>query len=258
MENRAVNDKVTLERWCEAQTWERNHWVTTQNLRARYFKNAIWRLLSAAGRVSKYRGDDWNTWWKRQFDDYRFLPSEIENAIEVGCGPYTNVRLMLDRCRIHHLVLSDPLIRTYVRFKLTLVAEMYREAGCTLDDHPLEALPFASNYFDLAIKINVLDHVQDAHKCMQNLVNVVRPGGLLIVGQDLTNEEDMEVLRNDAGAVGHPIKLDNGWFEPFFQSFEPVIKKVLSREQGREPSHHYGTLIFAGRKKSATSLTQTG
>ena len=249
MENRAVTEKVTLERWREAQIWERNHWINTQRLRARCFKNTIWRLLSAAGRVSKYRGDDWNSWWKRQFDNYGFLPREIENAIEVGCGPYTNVRLMLDHCRIHHLVLSDPLIRTYVRFKLTLVSEMYREAACTLDDHPLESLPFASNYFDLVVKINVLDHVQDAHKCMENLVNVVRTGGLLIVGQDLTNEEDMKVLKQDAGAVGHPIKLDHEWFEPFFKGFEPVIMKVLSREHGRDPSQHYGTLIFAGRKK---------
>jgi SAM-dependent methyltransferase len=249
MANRAISDNVSLERWREAQAWERGHWVNAQKLRARYFKNAVWRLLSAARLVPKYRGDDWNTWWKRQFDDYRFLPSEVENAIEVGCGPYTNVRLMLERCRIHHLVLSDPLIRTYVQFKLTLVTELYRQAGCVLDDHPLESLPFASNYFDLAVKINVLDHVQDAHKCMENLVNVVRPGGLLIIGQDLTNEADLKVLKNDAGAVGHPIKLDHEWFEPFLEGFEPLIKRVLGREQGREPSYHYGTLIFAGRKK---------
>jgi ubiquinone/menaquinone biosynthesis C-methylase UbiE len=126
---------------------------------------------------------------------------------------------------------------------------MYREAGCILDDHSLEALPCSSNYFDLAVMINVLDHVQNAHKCMENLVNIVRPGGLLIVGQDLSNQEDMEVLRKDAGAVGHPIKLDDEWFEPFLKGFEPVVKKILSRKQGRVPSHHYGTLIFAGRKK---------
>ena len=99
------------------------------------------------------------------------------------------------------------------------------------------------------MKINVLDHVQDARKCMENLVGVIRPGGLLIIGQDLTNEEDLKVLRNDAGAAGHPIKLDHEWFEPFLNRFEPLISKVLSREQGREPSFHYGTLIFAGRKK---------
>src|SRR6266705_2283785 len=142
-----MSDKVAPDRWQAAQEWERNHWVNTQRLRARYFKNTVWRLLSAFGRVPKYRGDDWNQWWKGQFDGYTFLPANVENALEVGCGPYTNVRLMLDRCRFEHLYLSDPLIRTYVRFKLTFVAERYRAADCILDDHPLEELPFADNYF---------------------------------------------------------------------------------------------------------------
>ena len=141
MSNTPVIERVTRERWLVAQEWERHHWVRTQYLRARYFKNTIWRLLAVAGLVPKHRGDDWNVWWRAQFADYDFLPAEVENAIEVGCGPYTNVRLMLDRCRIRHLVLSDPLIRTYVHFKLTFVAEMYRKAACILDDHPLEALP---------------------------------------------------------------------------------------------------------------------
>ncbi len=192
---------------------------------------------------------DWNTWWKAQFDDYRFVPAVVPDALEVGCGPYTNVRLMLDRCRFEHLYLSDPLIRTYVNFKLTFVAERYRKADCILDDHPLEDLPFADRYFDLVVMINVLDHVQDAVKCMENVVRVVKPGGILILGQDLTNEQDLAALKEDPGAVGHPIKLDADWFAPFLsQGFTPIIHKVLSREQGRAPGHHYGDLIFAGRR----------
>jgi len=244
-----VIDKVTRERWQKAQQWEEEHWVNTQRLRSRYGKNVIWQIMSKVGMVSKYRGDDWNAWWKKQFDDYRFLPPEVENAIEVGCGPFTNVRLMFEHSDIKHLVLSDPLIRTYVNFKLTFVKEMYRNAACMLDDHPLESLPFAPNYFDLAVMINVLDHVEDASRCMENLVNIVRPGGILIVGQDLTSEEDYEALRADAGAIGHPIKLNQKWFEPFFKGFQPLIEKVLSRQESRVPHQHSGVLLFAGRKQ---------
>ena len=245
----AISEKVTPERWEAAQQWEREHWVGAQNARARFFKNYIWRTLSAMGIVSKYHGDDWNSWWKGQFGDYSFLPTVVHNALEVGCGPYTNVRLMLDRCKFDHLYLSDPLIRTYVNFKLTFVSERYRKADCMLDDHPLEELPFADNYFDLVVMINVLDHVQDAGECMRNLIRVIKPGGILILGQDLTNEQDLIALKTDAGAVGHPIKLDAEWFHPFFEGkFTPIIHKVLSREQGRAPDYHYGDLIFAGRK----------
>jgi SAM-dependent methyltransferase len=249
MTGRAISDKVEHQRWETAQRWEREHWVRTQRLRARYFKNYAWRLLAACGLVSKYRGDDWNYWWKRQFNDYQFVPGTVPNALEVGCGPYTNVRLMLERCRFEHLYLSDPLIRTYVRFKLTLVSEMYRRAQCVLDDHRLEDLPFANDYFDLVVMVNVLDHVEDAVKCMENVVRVTRPGGILVIGQDLTNEEDLAALAEDPGAAGHPIKLDHHWFGPFLnQGFQPILNKVLTRDLGRAPHHHYGNLIFAGRK----------
>lgn len=249
MPSNDVTDSVSPDRWSQAQAWERDHWVHTQRQRAKFAKNFIWRALSAFGAVSKYRGDDWNQWWLERFDGYRFLPERLNNVLEAGCGPYTNVRLMLDRTKIDHLVLSDPLIRTYVKFKLTFVAERYREADCILDDHPLEELPFASDYFDAAVMINVLDHVRDAGACMDQLVRVVKPGGFLIVGQDLSDDTDVERLKADAGAAGHPIKLRHEWFDRWLRrGFEPIIDRVLSREEGRAPEVHYGTLLFAGRK----------
>jgi SAM-dependent methyltransferase len=244
-------DHVSDERWKAAQQWENAHWVNAQRMRAKFGKNYIWRVLHLFGLVPKHRGDDWNSWWRDQFDGYRFLPAAVDNAIEVGCGPYTNIRLVQERCRPRHLVLSDPLIRTYVGFKLTFVAEAYRKAFCVLDDHPLEELPFASDYFDLAVMINVLDHVRDARRCMENLTRVIKPGGTLIVGQDLTNEEDFAKLKDEPGAIGHPIKLTHQWFDPYLRpGFEPLIDKLLPREQGREPHQHYGTLVFAGRKRA--------
>ena len=241
-------DRVSHERWQEAQRWEEGHWVMTQRLRARYGKNYIWRVLSLFGLVPKYRGNDWNGWWKEKLNNYDFLPAQVENALEVGCGPYSNMRLIMEKCRPKHLFLSDPLIRTYVNFKLTFVADLYRKGFCTLDDHPLEELPFASDYFDLVVMINVLDHVRDAHQCMENLIRVTKRGGIFVIGQDLTNEEDMKVLVHDGGAAGHPIKLNAEWFAPYLTRAKALHHRVLSREEGREPGSHYGTLIFAGRK----------
>ncbi|MEO8350365.1 MAG: methyltransferase domain-containing protein [Chthoniobacteraceae bacterium] len=243
------NESVDLDRWKEAQQWEEDHWIHTQRQRAKFGKNFVWRALSACGFVPKLRGDDWNQWWRDRFDGYRFLPERLDNVLEAGCGPYTNVRLVLERSRINHLFLSDPLIRTYVNFKLTFVADMYHKAGCILDDHPLEELPFASDYFDLAVMINVLDHVRDARACMDHLVRCVKPGGFLIIGQDLSDTSDVDRLASDPGLTGHPIKLQHDWFAPWLKSgFEPVIDRLLSREEGRAPDMHYGTLVFAGRK----------
>jgi SAM-dependent methyltransferase len=243
-------DRTTPENWQAAQQWEEAHWVNTQRMRAKFGKNYLWRVLRGLGLVDRFRGDDYNQWWRQQFRGYEFLPAAVDNALEVGCGPYTNVRLMRDRCQIRHLVLSDPLIRTYVKFQLTFVAEMYRRAACILDDHPLEELPFRPDYFDLVVMINVLDHVRDARQCMDRLVEVTRPGGLVIIGQDLTNDDDIAALKSDPGEVGHPVKLSAEWFEPWLQRpFEPLIYDVLPREKGRAPRHHYATLIFAGHKR---------
>ncbi len=250
--NMAANiESVSKDRWKEAQKWECSYWASVQTARARFGKNWMWRLLHLVGAVPKYRGEDWNQWWRQRFDNYSFVPERIHNAIEVGCGPYTNVRLMLDRTRFDHLVLSDPLIRTYAGFKLTFVSDMYRSMNCTIDDHPLEELPFASDYFELAVKINVLDHVRDARACMDTLARIVKPGGILIIGQDLTDDADLDYLKDDAGATGHPIKLRHEWFTEWLgpQRFDPIIFKVLPRAEGRAPDAHYATLIFAGRKR---------
>jgi hypothetical protein len=113
--------------------------VNAQRVRARWAKNYVWRVMHWLGFVPKYRGNDWNEWWKSKFDGYRFLPSEVSNAIEVGCGPYTNARLIAEQCRPQHLFLSDPLIKTYITFKLCFAADCYRRAFAIIDDHPLGA-----------------------------------------------------------------------------------------------------------------------
>jgi len=247
MEN--LNDRTSKENWEISQAWEQNHWNREQKLLAKYGKNYIWQLLSVFGVVEKYRGDDRNLWWADAFDDYKFLPRNVDNALEVGCGPYTNWRIIQNVCRPLHLFLSDPLIRTYVRFKRTFLRKMYDEAICILDDHPLEELPFADSYFDVVVMINVLDHVMDANACLKNLIRVVKKGGYLIIGQDLTNAQDL--VRHPEGLkIGHPIQLDEAWFEPYLsEQFEVTIKKVLQREMGWAPQWHYGTLVFAGRKR---------
>jgi hypothetical protein len=135
MKTNQLMDRVEHERWTIAQRWERDHWIRNHRALARYGKNYVWRLLSLLGIVEKYRGDDRNRWWKEAFQNYQALPSRLDNALEVGCGPYTNLRLIREVCKPNHIFLSDPLIRTYVKFNMTFVREMYRNAACYLDDH---------------------------------------------------------------------------------------------------------------------------
>jgi len=241
--------KVSKERWQKAQKWEKNFWISAQKQRAKLGKNAIWKLFVLFGLKPKYRGDDWNYWWKEQFDEYNFLPDHVSNSVELGCGPYTNFRLINKTCSSKHLFLSDPLVRTYISFKQTFVSEMYRKGGCLIDDHSIENCPFADAYFDVTVMINVLDHVCDAELCIHNAIKITKPSGILIIGQDLTNDTDWKRIDSKSEDIGHPIKVDHLWLDSLLDNqFEPVCYKILSREDGRSPQAHYGTYLFAGKK----------
>jgi ubiquinone/menaquinone biosynthesis C-methylase UbiE len=129
---------------------------------------------------------------------------------------------------------------------------------CVLDDHPLEELPFPSESFDLAVKINVLDHVRDAHLCMDNFIRILKPGGIVIWGQDLTNAEG--VKRTASGVfVGHPIIVDEEFCKPYLEQFDPIISEIVPAERPTwAPDWHYATLVFAGTKSGgAARVTQT-
>ena len=245
--------KVTHERWAQAQSWERENQIALERFRARGARNQIWRVLSWLGLKPRHRGDDSNNWWYEKFEHYSFLPPHMDSAIELGCGPFTNMRLILKACTPAHVVLSDPLIRTYVNFPLAFVADMYQRAACMLDDHPIEDCPYASDYFDLVVMTNVLDHVQDADACLRQAVRITKPGGFLIIGQELSDQKDAEIIQKDPGVIGHPILVDHLWLDGHLAAFTPVLKKVLPRAEGRGPAYHYGTYLFAGQKASTSA-----
>ena len=94
--------------------------------------------------------------------------------------------------------------------------------------------------------INVLEHVRDAHECLKTVTGLVKPGGYLVLGEDLSNEED---VRNIPYDTGHPIRPSLGDIEPYLEGYTSLLHKVLPREAGRSPQCNYATLIFAGRRE---------
>lgn len=246
--------KVDHDRWREAQAWEEKVWVTAA--RRSGWRRAAWWVAGPVVRLLNLpigEGSDWNQWWAAHFNDYAFLPKDLENYIELGCGPFTNTRKVLEGRRAAHVFCSDPLVKTYVGFRDRWLAKRYREAKLFVDDHPIEECPFASNYFDCVVMTNVLDHVRDADLCMEQAIRIVKPGGLLIIGQDLTSREDADSRPFDpAHDIGHPILLSREDMDKHFGNFRTLHRKDLKREEGREPDRHYSTLIWAGQKIDPT------
>ncbi|MGQ9847801.1 MAG: hypothetical protein ACUVQP_09945 [Bacteroidales bacterium] len=108
--------KISKDRWIAAQKAELELWKKSANIK---FISKIKRFLLyiLRGKLEEIAdlgsGDDWNFWWQEKFDNYSFLPQEIENALEIGCGPFTNIRLILRKCKIKRIYLNDPL---FLRF----------------------------------------------------------------------------------------------------------------------------------------------
>ncbi len=247
--------KVNRERWEEAQNWEKSFWdksiSASWSLRGLRIFKTIAKMIIRDG-----PGDDSNYWWAGQFNNYEFVPNTLNNVVEFGCGPFTNLRIILKNRVTKHVFDSDPLVKYYVKYKGYQLAKKWKKQEYLIDDHPLEEAPFADNYFDLVICINVLDHVQDPDICLKQLVRVTAMEGLLIFGQDLTNYEDLKSTEKERlaanGDVGHPHIFDNSnELLEYFDSFDPIINRILKREEGRGPKWHFSTLIFAGKKKSS-------
>ena len=94
-----------------------------------------------------------------------------QRILEVGCGPLIPSLQFVD-CERHAL---DPLIETYMRAGWPLF---------DLDAKPMstygERMPYPSGYFDSAIAVNSLDHVDDFQRVASEMQRVVKPGGGII------------------------------------------------------------------------------
>ncbi|MGV8130102.1 MAG: methyltransferase domain-containing protein [Methanolinea sp.] len=210
--------------------------------------------------------DDWNLWWNDKFDDYTILNKRhFDNVLEVGCGPHTNIRYILPKITCKKLWLEDPLIQYYITYNLNRLNSFWfflkqywknervnfllkifsnLDLSVDLSSSKLENLPYRDNQMDLIICINVLDHVNDYDRCMQEIYRVLNTDGLLILGQDLSNQKDQDLCPESYTDIGHPIKLDHVIIEKSLEGkYSHLFKKILSREEGRNPGAHYGTFL---------------
>jgi len=190
--------------------------------------------------------DDWNKWWRREFNDYSFMNDKnIDSIIEVGCGPYANnmayVLNALNRTP-SKIALSDPLLNRYI-IDSQPVKTLVNKLNATTYACPMEELALSDNKYDCVICINVLRHVYDVEKCMDNVFNILNKDGYLIFAEDLTHEN--EPLKTDEM---HPIWFNYEMISKYLDTYKLIFGKRIDREHGRNPSAHYETLLFCGQK----------
>jgi len=212
-------------------------------------------------------GNDNNHWWSEAFDNYRVLwGKHFSNVIEVGCGPHTNLRLILPLISFKRVWLEDPLIEYFMTAtekrrswifpkqpRIVAAVELAERYSAIILPEKLEDLSLSDQSIDLCVCINVLDHVQDVQRCLEQILRTLRIGGLLVIGQDLSNQEDFKLCPETLSDKGHPIKVDESYLERFLNILTPVFRLILPRNQGRNPRCHYGTFLLIGRKDAEQS-----
>lgn len=155
------------------------------------------------------------------FSEYSTLPDDLGDVLEIGCGPFTQSRTIINGRRVSRLVLTDPLAERYAKehpaceYRNGSVRGVLAEVlSCKGEDLP-ESLNEA---FDTVIMVNVLEHVQDADAVMKRAFACLKPGGLFVCGERI--HEPGEPYISELDRTLHPIRVRQDFFDRHFADYE--------------------------------------
>jgi SAM-dependent methyltransferase len=220
--------RVPVSRWEEAQRYERRTWM-------QHGRRAI---------------SDRNEYHRERFAGYTSIHGRhFHRAIELGCGPYTNIRYIVPQCRIDEVHLLDPLLNDYLKHPFCrypggrlggLLGE--RPARWPVyARHPVAAVGMIRNNlevggvtgrpvtlvpgmiesystqapFDLVVMINVLEHCQDAERVLAVINDILAPGGVLVYQDKMYESEGVRELLGRVFDAGHPLRVDHAVVDDF-------------------------------------------
>ncbi len=143
---------------------------------------------------------------------------ELENklVLDVGGGPGHLAKALRERGAR----------AAFIEYEPDELLEQGRKLGCGIIGDGCE-MPFASATFDLACSSNVLEHVPEPFRMLDEMLRVVRPGGVLFVA--FTN------WHSPWG--GHETS-------PWHYFGGKRAARRFERRHGRPPKNHYGSSLF--------------
>lgn len=188
---------VSEARWQQALTYERATWMD----------------------YNPQTSSDRNEFHAEQFGDYVALPGDLGNVVELGCGPFTNLRLILKDRTANSVTLVDPLIKSYIHHPNCAYAnEMLAGQDVTLVESAVEDWKTRKK-FDTVVMVNVIPHCRDANAVLDTVRKLLKKGGLLVIA-----EHPREHPAADHYDVGHPLALKAHVIEAFYGEFEEVYR----------------------------------
>lgn len=190
--------KVDEARWKQAQQFEEAGWT-------------IYWSHSSSDRNHEHYG---------LFDEYKSLPQNLGKVLEIGCGPFTQASTILATRKADSITLTDPLLDKYLNLEhCPYKTGSLHNLKTTCITIKAEDINY-NEEFDTVICINVLEHVMDAMKCLTNIYNSLKNGGILIMGER-AHDEFNPFKSYD---VGHPITIKTPIFDEFRSKFNIIYK----------------------------------
>lgn len=150
-----VKRQKTVKRWRIAQEAEREGWQKFRELLM---------LDSTRKRLAKYWG-----WYIDLIAKYISFKPE-HRILDIGCGPVGIINYIPVGQRFG----LDPLMNFYL-LNFEMPDDIVWKQGI------MEEIPFDSNYFDVIITMNTLDHSLNPEKGLREMYRILKKGGFLIL-----------------------------------------------------------------------------
>lgn len=228
--------KVPRTRWLQAQRYEKHTWMDD----------------------GAHATDDRNEEHAEFFDQYRAIAGRtFDRAIELGCGPFTNLRVLARHVAIRTCALLDPLIASYpahrhctykhgqvkiapsrldtalgatlpgraLRRLTRMLRPAWLEKGIPIEAalaHPIEEMPPCGT-FGLVVMINVLEHCYDAERIFDNILRVCPPGSVFVFHDRLYQAGEVESETLHRFDAGHPLRIGEAVITAFLARHFDVL-----------------------------------
>lgn len=193
---------------------DRDRWLDAQ-----YFENKIWKNNPSV--------DDRNFEHMLCFNNYHFLQN-IQNVdiIELGCGPFTNLRLIIDKIKnINNIDLLDPLIMNYVENpNCSYKNGKIQNENVNLISSSIEDYNFNKKY-DIVVMINVLEHCFDMNLIFKKIKSILKDDGLFIFSDTCIKNELIKDFGKSLYDSGHPLRVSESKLNEYLEDYDKIYYK---------------------------------
>lgn len=140
---------------------------------------------------------EWNSetaeWYAANYGDYptnRLAVEQLEipdqsTIVDVGCGTGSALRYAAAKMKDGNLIGIDPVPRM-IEIAENLAKEHHIEDLIVFKIGSAENLPLDDSIAELVFAFDSIDHWQDIHKGLNEILRILKPGGRFIVVKDLS------------------------------------------------------------------------